>query len=291
MIDKNSDDKCVRCVKKLSAIGLWDSFFLAIFKGVVGILTHSRALTMSAIYSFHDVISSLVVILGLRVAESPKDQSHPYGYGKMEYVISLFTSIVIFSATVFFLIDSTKVFLSGEHSPPHWAAFGAALISVFVNEIIYRYNICSYRRLNSPALLTHAKHHRADAIASGAVVLAVVGAKMGFHFLDTFVALFEAMHLMILSGEIIFSAITGLMDRSVDGEILTSIRSVVSQAAGSQFAGGVRARQTGRTLSVDLHLNLPDEITVSDAQRVSDRILSALRRNIRHVGEVNIVYD
>ncbi|MHC4360604.1 MAG: cation transporter, partial [Planctomycetota bacterium] len=60
-------DKCSKCASRLSWIGIWDSAFLALFKGVIGILTGSRALTASALYSLHDVISSVAVLIGLKV--------------------------------------------------------------------------------------------------------------------------------------------------------------------------------------------------------------------------------
>ncbi|MHC4763419.1 MAG: cation diffusion facilitator family transporter, partial [Planctomycetota bacterium] len=113
-------DKCSKCASRLSWIGIWDSAFLALFKGVIGILTGSRALTASALYSLHDVISSVAVLIGLKVATRPADKEHPYGYGNAEYIVCVFTSILILAATVFLLGDSIRVIFMGEHAPPHW---------------------------------------------------------------------------------------------------------------------------------------------------------------------------
>jgi len=89
------NDKCVKCASRLSWIGIWDSAFLALFKGVIGILTGSRALTASALYSLHDVISGVAVLIGLKIATRPADREHPYGYGNAEYIVCVFTSILI----------------------------------------------------------------------------------------------------------------------------------------------------------------------------------------------------
>ncbi|MHC4544608.1 MAG: cation diffusion facilitator family transporter [Planctomycetota bacterium] len=147
------EQKCIKCAARLSWIGIWDSAFLALFKGVIGILTGSRALTASALYSLHDVISGVAVLIGLKVATKPADKEHPYGYGNVEYIVCVFTSILILGATVFLLGDCIRIIFMAEHAPPHWAALAAAVISVAANEIIYRFNICAYKHMNSPALL------------------------------------------------------------------------------------------------------------------------------------------
>ncbi|MBI4669155.1 MAG: cation diffusion facilitator family transporter [Elusimicrobia bacterium] len=164
------NDKCVRCAYRLTWFGLWDSLFLALFKGVVGVTTHSRALTISAVYSIHDIISAVAILFGMKAAESPADEEHPYGHGAMENVVSLLTGLFIFAATVFLLGEALWAIVYKRYPQPHWTALVAALIAALVEETIYRYNICAWRHINSPAILTHARHHRADAISSLVVV-------------------------------------------------------------------------------------------------------------------------
>lgn len=264
---------------------------LAVFKGAVGFITRSRALTMSAVYSFHDVISGAAIIVGVEIAVSPEDEDHPYGHGKMEYVISLFTSLVILAATLFLLGESIEVMLSHGHAKPHWAAFGAALVSVIANETIYRYNICAYRKLNSPAMLTHAKHHRADAVSSAAVLVAVLGAKMGYHFLDALVAIFEATHLIILSSEIMYQSGVELLDRSLDSKTISSIRDIVRGVIGFDAVRSVKSRRMGRHLRIDLHVGLPGHLNIYEADKVSERLRDAVKRKVNYVGDINIIFE
>ncbi|MCB4757015.1 MAG: cation diffusion facilitator family transporter [Elusimicrobia bacterium] len=285
------EDKCVRCANRLAWVGLFDSFFLAVFKGVAGILTHSRALTMSAVYSLHDVISEVAILFGLKVASAPANEEHPYGHGDMENVVSIFNGLIIFGATIFLLFESVGMLLKGQPAPLHWTALGAAVIATVANELIYRYDICAYRHINSPAMLTHARHHRADAVSSLAAVVAIFGAKMGWYFLDALVAVFEAGHLLYLSGEILFHAGGHLLDRSSDEEVVTSIEEITARVAGQQITKNVKARHIGRFLNVDLYLGLPLELSLSDAEGVAERIRYALKRRIKHIGNVNIIYE
>jgi cation diffusion facilitator family transporter len=284
--------KCVRCAYTLTWVGLWDSLLLALFKGAVGVFTHSRALTISAIYSVHDVISALAILFGMKEAERPADAEHPYGHGQMENVVSLLTGVIIFTATLFLLGEASLAIAFEKYPQPHWTALVGALIAALVEATIYGYNICAYRHINSPAILTHAQHHKADAISSVVVVFAVIGAKTeGWHFLDPLVAILEALHLLHLSGGIIYHAGLGLLDRSPGEAQLGTLRDAASRIAGPEAMKGVQARQVGRGLWVDLHLSLPPELSMDEAQRVSERVRNSLRRTVKHVDNVSIIYE
>lgn len=283
------NQNCVRCARKVSWIGLWDSLALALFKGSIGMLTHSRALMASALYSFHDVVSGAVVLIGLRVAEKPADSEHPYGHGNAEYIVSAFTSILILGASTFIMIDSVNIIFKGHHVPMHWAALGAAIISAVANEIIYKYNICAVRHLNSPALMAHAKHHRADAIASLAVVVAIVGSKMGFHFLDPLVAVFETGHLLVLSADILYQSGQGLMDRAIGKDEISLIRRLVSDVPEVKEIKDIRTRQIGRNVCVDLYVCFSAKKTIGEVNKISGRIREVLKDNVKYLGSVSVI--
>jgi len=283
--------KCVQCAMILSWIGLWDSVFLAIFKGVIGIFTGSRALTASALYSLHDVISGVAVIIGLNISTRPADEEHPYGHGNVEYIVCVFTSILILGATIFLLADCIRIIFMGEHTPPHWAALAAAIISIFANEIIYRYNICAYRHMNSPALLAHAKHHRADVISSLAVVVAIIGGIMGYHFLDALVAVFEAGHLLFLSAELLYQGGSGLIDRAIEKGDVSLIRQVLSDMPDVKKVRDIKTRQIGRKVWVDLYVSLPGDKTIAEAKAISGQIRQSIAGKIEYTGNVNVICE
>ncbi len=283
--------KCSRCATRISWIGIWDSLFLAIFKGTIGILTRSRALTASALYSLHDVISGIAVLIGMKVSTKPADRNHPYGHGNAEYIVTVFTSIVILAATVFLLADSIRLIFMGEHAPPHWAALGAALLSLFANEIIYRFNICAHKQINSPALLAHGKHHRADAISSLAVAVAIIGSMMGYRVLDTIVAIFEGGHLLLLSVELLYHGGSGLIDRAIKESDIVSIRQVVTEMPDVSKVSHVKTRQIGRSVWVDLHVSLPSDKTIAEVSEISEQIRQAINRTIKYLGNVNVICE
>jgi cation diffusion facilitator family transporter len=283
--------KCTVCAARLSWIGLWDSAFLALFKGFVGILTGSRALTASALYSLHDVISGVAVIIGLKIATRPPDEEHPYGYGNAEYIVCVFTSIIILGATIFLLADCIRIIFISEHAPPHWAALAAAVISILANEVIYRFNICAYKHLNSPALLAHAKHHRADVIASLAVVVAIIAGAMGYRFIDALVAIFEAVHLLFLSAELLYQGGSGLIDHAIEESDVSLIRRLLSDVPDIRKVKDIKTRQIGRCVWVDLYLSLPPDKTIAEVKAISGNIRRNIETRLKHTGNVNVICE
>jgi cation diffusion facilitator family transporter len=284
-------DKCIKCAARLSWIGILDSAFLALFKGVIGILAGSRALTASALYSLHDVISGIAVLIGLKISTRPADKEYPYGYGNVEYIVCVFTSILILGATIFLLGDCIRIIFMGEHAPPHWAVLIAAVISVAANELIYRYNICAHNHMNSPALLAHAKHHRADVISSLAVVVAVIGGAMGYHFLDVIVAVFETGHLLYLSVELLYQGGSGLIDRAIKDNDIYMIRQLLSDMTEIKEVKDIKTRQIGRKVWVDLYVSLPKNKTIAEVNSISTWIRRGIADRLEHLGNVNVICE
>ena len=284
-------EKCTKCAERLAWICIWDGVFLSLFKGIVGILTGSQALTINALYSVHDVFSSTAVLIGMKISKKPADKKHPYGYGNIEYIVCVFTSILLLCATVFLLTDCIRIFFLGEHSPPNMLALIAAIVSVAANEIIYRFYICSYKRLNSPALLAHAKHHRADVISSLAVVVAVVGGALGYHFLDAAVAIFEAGHLLYLSVELLHQGGSGLIDRAIKESDVSLIRQFLSNMAEVKEVKDIKTRQIGRSVWVDIYVSLPTDKTIAEINTISARIRYGLANKLEYLGNVNVICE
>ena len=284
-------DKCIECAARLSWISVWDSAFLAFFKGFVGMLTGSRALTASALYSLHDVISGVAVLIGLKIATRPADEKHPFGYGNVEYIVCVFMSTLILGATVFLLGDCIRIIFMGEHAPPHWLALVAAVISVVTNEVIYRFNICAHKRINSPVLLAHAKHHRADVIASLAVVVAIVGSALGYRFLDVVVAIFETGHLLYLSIELLYHGGSGLIDRAIEESDVSLIRQALSDMPGVKEIRDIKTRQIGRSVWIDLYVSLPTDKTIAEVNVMSGQIRQCIGNKVEHLGNVNVICE
>ncbi len=169
--------KCVRCASLVGWVGLVTNLILLILKGFVGIISGSQALLADAMYSAKDVISSILVIIGLKVSSRPLDREHPYGHGKIEFILSMVVSVVFLTVTAFLFVHAVQILTNGdEHRAPHMIALWTALISVSVNVVMYFYSRCVSVEVNSPMVRTLSQHHYADATSSVAVAVGIIGA-------------------------------------------------------------------------------------------------------------------
>ncbi|MBF0470157.1 MAG: magnetosome biogenesis CDF transporter MamM [Gammaproteobacteria bacterium] len=285
--------KCVRCAGIVGWVGLMTNLILLILKGFIGVISGSQALVADALYSAKDVISSLLVIVGLKVSRQPLDREHPYGHGKIEFILSMIISVIFLTVTAFLLVHAIQILTGdGEHKAPHLIALWTALISVAVNVYMYFYSRCVSIEVNSPMVRTLSQHHHADATSSLAVALGIIGAHyLGMPWIDTMVALFEIAHLMYLGGDVFWESYKGLMDRSAPEAITRKVHRITREVEGVLDIGELRSRMVGQELWLDLHIQVSPEISVDAADAIRDRIVDRLVERIAHIGSVQVQFS
>ncbi|MBF0255886.1 MAG: magnetosome biogenesis CDF transporter MamM [Gammaproteobacteria bacterium] len=273
-------------------IGLFTNLVLLILKGFVGIIAGSQALVADAMYSAKDVVSSILVIIGLKVSNQPLDREHPYGHGKIEFILSMVISVVFLVVTAFLFVHAIQILMNGdEHKAPHMIALWTALISVSVNVVMYYYTRCVSIEVNSPMVRTLSHHHYADATSSVAVAIGIIGAHyLGMPWIDTMVALFEIVHLMYLGGDVFKESYKGLMDRSAPEAVREKIDSVVRKVDGVRDVDELRTRLVGQEIWVDLIIQVDPGLTVEQATEISDGVIERLSARVPHIGSVQVKF-
>ena len=284
--------KCISCASYVGWIGLGTNLVLMILKGFVGFISGSQALVADAMYSAKDVVTSLLAIVGLKVSGRPLDREHPYGHGKVEFILSMIISVVFLGVTALLLIHAIQVLMDGDvHSAPHIIALWTAIISILVNVVMYFYSRCVSIEVNSPMVRTLSRHHHADATSSVAVALGIIGAHyLDMPSIDTAVALFETAHLMYLGSDVFREAYKGLMDSSAPSEVNEEICQQAMKVVGVEEIDELKTRLVGQDLWVDLVIRVAPEISVDEASDISDDVSDRLIRLIPHVGSVHVKF-
>lgn len=286
----NHQKKCVLCGRKTSWVDMWSSSVLMFFKLAVGFLTGSRALIASSVYSLNDILSSIAVILGLKLSEKPVDEEYPYGYGNIEYVVSIFTGVVLLIFSIVIFYESINVIFHGEHARIHWAASVAALVSIFINEILYKYDLCVVKHINSPAISSQAQHHQADTISSVVVFFGLQLDRFGYYHLDALVAVFETLHIAYLGVEMLYHGSMSLMEHSINKHKVNSIKTLVSRIPDVQEVKNIKARQIGRDIWVDLYISVAGGKKIDETDEISVNIRNILSDSIKYLGNVHIIF-
>ncbi|MBF0127350.1 MAG: magnetosome biogenesis CDF transporter MamM [Magnetococcales bacterium] len=284
--------RCVTCHQIVGWVGLVVNLGLSGLKLFVGLVAGSQALVVDALYSAKDVITSLLIIIGLKYSKQPIDREHPFGHGKVEFVLSAVVSLLLMVVTGLLFFYAAEHLLEGEHRPPHLVALWTAIFSMAVNWVMHRYTRCVAAEINSPMVGVLAKHHHSDATASLSVAVGIVGSHyLGMPWLDTVVAVGETLDLLYLGGAIFWDAFQGLMDTSASREVEALIHRTTLKVPGVQQVEQLRTRRVGQEVWIDMVIGVQPDQPVGEAHKVVVRVERALVDIIPHVGDVSVHFQ
>ena len=285
-------NECAKCGVWSPRLSLIGNLLMAFFKFAVGIASGSKGLVADSIHSAADALSSLLILITLNISNKPKDSKHPFGLGKVEYLSTLFASIVLFAGAAMIFIDTLHSFRAGGlHSVPENAAIAATVLSLFFSFVMYSSNKCAGAQLKSPALQADSSESLADCVSSGAVLIGLIGSKLGYAYADTAAAAVVSLLIFHISIEMFFKAINGLIDVSADKEVIEEIKKHCLEIKGVEGIREVRSRKLGRKSWVDITIDVLNDQTVCRAHEIAANVKRAIMENISGIDDVFVKID
>ena len=275
---------------KATYISIAGNAFLAIAKGIAGVLGHSYALVADAIESTTDVFSSLMVLFGLRYSTKPPDKNHPYGHGKAEPLVTfIVVGFLVMSATI--IIYESIEHIRTPHKVPEKYTLIVLVGVIAIKELFYRFVSKKGEETKSTSLNADAWHHRSDAITS---VFAFIGISIaiymgeGYETADDWAALFAAGFILYNAFLIFRPALGEVMDEHFYDEMVADIREISEKVEGVKGTEKCFVRKTGLTYLVDLHLVVDGNISVYEGHHIAHRVKDVLRKELPEISDVHI---
>lgn len=263
---------------------------LALLKWLAGFFGNSYALIADAIESTADIFSSFLVLLGLKYAQRPADENHPYGHGRVEPLITfIVVGFLIVSATII-AYESIQNIGTPHDLPKPWTLFVLGAIIIW-KEISYRIVMKKSKETNSSSLRADAWHHRSDAITSVAAFIGIAIALLlgkGYENADDYAALFAAVFILYNCYHIFRPALGEIMDENVYDELIAEIRSSALEVEGIKATEKCYVRKSGTKYHVDLHAIVNGEITVTEGHMLAHKLKDYLVDHIPDLGHVMI---
>jgi cation diffusion facilitator family transporter len=261
-----------------SSLGV--NILLAAGKFAVGLTANSAALIADGVHSLVDLVSDIAAILGLKYADLPKDDDHPYGHHRINTFATLIISCLVLGFCIGLAWHSLGSLVRGEASQvPGLAAAWVAGVALLIKEGFYRYARRQAERLNSRLLLANAADHRADAIASLMALVAVVTANLNpaLAVLDQVVGLVMAGWLGAEGVRLLKGTVDDLLDRAPAEAVLKDLSEHILAVSGVRGFHAFRARRLGDRLEVDFHLQVDATCTVADGHAIAGRVKAEIR--------------
>lgn len=257
---------------------------LALTKLLSGYLGNSYALIADGIESLLDIFTSVAVWGGLKLAERPPDENHPFGHGRAESLAALVVALIVLAAGVGIAFQSVHEILT-PHSVPRPFTLFVLLGVVLTKELLYRRVARAGQEANSTALTNEAWHQRSDALTSAAafvgILIAVIGGD-GYASADDWAALFAAGIICLNGGLLMRRALAEVMDESPSDKLIAAVRQAAEEVAGVVRIEKCRVRKTGLTYHVDIHVEVDGELPVWRGHEIAHKVKDAL------LGEVGL---
>jgi cation diffusion facilitator family transporter len=263
---------------------------LAIIKGVAGFFGNSYALIADAIESTTDIFASFLVLFGIKYANRPADENHPYGHGRAEPLITfLVVGFLITSATI--IAYESIINIGRPHElPKPWTLFILGAIIIW-KEYSFRLVMKRSIETNSSSLRADAWHHRSDAITSVAAFLGISIALIlgkGYESADDWAALFASGFILYNSYLIFRPALGEIMDEHLNDDLVDEIRKISRQVDGIIDTEKCFIRKAGMQYHVDLHAIVDANISVKEGHELAHKLKDTLRLEIPELGHVLI---
>ena len=280
----NSEERFV-IGNRISKITIIINVVLSAIKVLAGIIGRSGAMIADGIHSLSDVLSTLAVMLGLKLAKQPADEDHPYGHEKMEPVMAKILASILLITAVLIGFNGIKSIINGTNVVPKKIAIYAAILSIIVKEWMYRYTAKGAKKIQSSALMADAWHHRSDAFSSIGTLIGITGAIMGYPILDPIASLIICILITKVSIDIYKQAIDQLVDHCADAITIESIKNQIQKTNGVINIDELKTRLHANRLYVDVEICVDRGLSVCEAHEIAERVhntVESLDNRIKH---------
>lgn len=250
---------------------------LTALKLVIGSIAGSEALKADGLNNATDIVASIAVLIGLRLAQRPADKDHTYGHWKAETVASLVASFIMMAVGLQVLFEAIGSVFQGENESPDLIAAYTGIFCAGVMYLVYRYNKRLATKIKSQAVMAAARDNISDAWVSAGTVIGIVGSQFGLPWLDPVTAVIVGFLICKTAWDIFKEATHHLTD-GFDVELIREYRKTIATIEGVETVKDVRARSYGNNAVVDVVITVRSDLDMQQAHDICTDVEDELLR-------------
>ena len=282
-------------IYKVTLVGSAGNVALLTFKFIAGVMGHSSAMIADAVHSLSDFITDLIVLAFVHVSSKPQDVGHDYGHGKYETFATFIIGLALIAVAMGIIVSGcTKLidWAGGKQlAAPGWLALAAAIISILVKEVLFRYTERRGKSLDSQALVANAWHHRSDALSSIATAVGIGGAVMlgnRWTVLDPLASIIVGAMLVKVSVSLLRASVGELTESSLSGEIEQEIEDIICSFPDVSEPHNLRTRRIGNHFAIEAHVRMDGNLPLTEAHDRATAIEHRIRERFGPLTHVTI---
>ena len=284
---ENGSQTQQKIAMRVSGVSITVNLVLSLFKLLAGILAHSGAMLSDAVHSASDVISTIVVIIGVKLSGKKSDAEHQYGHERLECVSAIILAGLLFATGVGIGMSGIKSILAGSKGQkimePGLLALIAAVVSIVTKEWMFWYTRAAAKKISSGALMADAWHHRSDALSYVGSFVGILGARLGCPIMDPIASVVICIFILKAAIDIFKDAIDRMVDHSCDEETEDKMRQAVLEVPGVKGVDVLQTRLFGSKIYVDLEISADGQQSLNDAHAIAERVHHMIENTFQDV--------
>ena len=266
-----------KTIVRTSIIGIIAHVFLAGFKAVIGLMTNSIAIVLDAVNNISDAGSSLITIVGTKLAGKEPDKKHPFGYGRIEYLSAMVIAVIVLYAGVTSFTESVKQILHPETPEYNTISLIIVAVAVAVKIVLGRYVKGVGVKVNSDSLINSGEDATLDSVISASTLVAA-GIFLVFHVsLEAWLGAIISIVIIKSGIEMLRSTISQILGESNDVEMVRKIKETVTSFPDVQGAYDLVLNNYGPdTWNGSIHIEVPDTYSADQLDQLIRKIQMAV---------------
>ena len=283
-----------KATKVASFLGIFFNLFLFVIKFIASFFTSSQAMMADAINSLGDIFSSLMTLIGNKIASKPSDDDHNLGHGKAEYIYSLLISIVIMIVAVTLFKDSLESIIFKSNYTFSYILIVVCIITVIIKLSLYFYTSKLSKSLNSLLLKANSKDHLYDAIITSINLLAFILTSFGIYFIDGLVGVLISLWILISGLKIFKESYDVLMDKSIDNETKEKVEALVKSHNNILGIKDFHSTPLGYKYQIFFTIEVDGNLTTFESHKIANHLEKEITKTypeiygtIIHVDPIN----
>ena len=282
-------------IYRVTLMGSVVNVILLVFKFIAGILGGSAAMIADAVHSLSDFLTDIIVIAFVRISSKPEDEDHDYGHGKYETLATSIIGLALLMVGLYIFYNGARqiwdVMHGAEIEQPGLVALIAAIVSILLKEWTYRFTVSVGKKVESPAVIANAWHHRSDALSSIGTAIGIGGAILlgkGWAVLDPVVALVVSVFIVKTALGLLSTSSGELLEKSLPKEVEKEIVDIVESEPEVSEVHHLCTRRIGNNIAIEMHIRMPGEISLKDSHTRASNIERKLRQHFGEHTHINL---
>ncbi|MDM5213130.1 cation diffusion facilitator family transporter [Peribacillus sp. RS7] len=251
---------------------------LSIMKLAIGYISDSAALKADGLNNTTDIIASIAVLIGLRLAQRPPDKDHGYGHWKSETIASMVASFIMFAVGVQVLIDAVASMLKGGKESPDIIAGYVGVLSAIAMYFVYRYNKKLALKINSKAVMAASKDNISDAWVSIGTAIGIFGSQLDMPWLDSLTAIIVGL-LICKTAWDIFSQASHELSDGFDENKIHLYKDVITNVDGVKGIKEIKGRNYGNNEVIDVVILVNSTLDIKEAHDIATHVEKVMMKD------------